>query len=422
MNKPYLRSPNARRFLLLQGPVGPFFRRLATMLRAEGAHVEKVNFNGGDALFFPGADHVFRGHAETWPTFLEELLASGRFDEVVLFGDCRPLHAAAREVCAARGVSVAVFEEGYVRPSHVTLERGGVNAFSTLPRDPAFYTRSPRTSPTAGSPVGNAYWFMASWAVLYYAAAWLQRGRFVHYEHHRPLTPREALPWVRSIAQKHRFGLRERGVERKLVERFRGRYFLVPLQVHNDSQVTVHSDFASVEEFIRTVIASFGAHAPSDTVLALKHHPLDRGYHDYTRVICEAAAAAGVDGRVHYLHDQHLPTLLEHARGAVVINSTVGVQALDHRTPLKVCGRALYDMPGLTYSGPLDAFWNDAQSFAVDDGLYDAFRARLVASTQLVGSFYRGSIALHAPVAEAEARSPSPPADLRWLAPERAAE
>ena len=35
--------------LLLQGPIGLFFRRLARDLTAQGAHVTKVAFNAGDA-------------------------------------------------------------------------------------------------------------------------------------------------------------------------------------------------------------------------------------------------------------------------------------------------------------------------------------------------------------------------------------
>src|SRR5256885_12968535 len=53
---------HAKRVLLLQGPVGPFFRRLATLLRAAGAEVHKVNFNGGDCLFFPTDALTWRGH------------------------------------------------------------------------------------------------------------------------------------------------------------------------------------------------------------------------------------------------------------------------------------------------------------------------------------------------------------------------
>jgi capsular polysaccharide export protein len=382
----------ASRVLLLQGPVGPFFARFGAMLEASGAYVEKVNFNGGDCLFYPHAEHVFRGSAEEWPAFLAELVAAQRFEWIVLFGDCRPIHRAAREVAARLGVRVAVFEEGYVRPHFVTLERDGVNAFSSLPRDPDFFAREPLPSvaaPAAPAAMGNTYWPMALWAFLYFLAAIVARPWFSAYDHHRPLVASEALAWIRAAVRKWVFRRREAGLERMLTVERRGEYFLVPLQVHNDAQVTVHSDYASVEAFIREVVASFAARAPAETLLALKHHPLDRGYYDYTSLIAEEARRGGVEGRVLYLHDQHLPSLLEHARGAIVINSTVGLQALDHGTPLKVCGRALYDLEGLTFQGSLGAFWAAAHVFRPDRALHQAFKAHLLARTQVPGSFYR---------------------------------
>ena len=47
--------PNYRRVLLLQGPIGPFFRRLARFLEQHGTDVFKINFNAGDALFYTAA-------------------------------------------------------------------------------------------------------------------------------------------------------------------------------------------------------------------------------------------------------------------------------------------------------------------------------------------------------------------------------
>jgi capsular polysaccharide export protein len=237
--------------------------------------------------------------------------------------------------------------------------------------------------------MGNTYWPMALWAFLYFLAAIVARPWFSAYDHHRPLVASEALAWIRAAVRKWVFRRREAGLERMLTVERRGEYFLVPLQVHNDAQVTVHSDYASVEAFIREVVASFAARAPAETLLALKHHPLDRGYYDYTSLIAEEARRGGVEGRVLYLHDQHLPSLLEHARGAIVINSTVGLQALDHGTPLKVCGRALYDLEGLTFQGSLGAFWAAAHVFRPDRALHQAFKAHLLARTQVPGSFYR---------------------------------
>lgn len=50
-----------KRVLLLQGPVGPFFKRLAADLRGAGAQVHKVNFNAGDWLFYPRGAIAYRG-------------------------------------------------------------------------------------------------------------------------------------------------------------------------------------------------------------------------------------------------------------------------------------------------------------------------------------------------------------------------
>jgi capsular polysaccharide export protein len=380
----------ASRVLLLQGPVGPFFARFGAMLEASGASVTKVNFNGGDCLFYPHAEHVFRGSMEDWPSYLERLLRADRFDWIVVFGDCRPVHRCAREVASRLGVRVAVFEEGYVRPHYVTLEQGGVNDFSTLPRDPQFYVREAPPFPSAtGEEVGGAYWPMALWAFLYFFAAIVLRPWFPRYEHHRPIVFAEALAWLRSAWRKWRFRVREAGLERHLTcDRARD-YFLVPLQVHNDAQVSVHSDFESVEVFVREVVRSFAAHAPRETLLAIKHHPLDRGYHDYTSLIRTESRRCGVEARVLYLHDQHLPSLLDHARGVVVINSTVGLQALDHGAPVKVCGRAFYDLQGLTFQGTLDSFWTESARFVPDEALRGAFKSHLIARTQVRGSFYR---------------------------------
>jgi capsular polysaccharide export protein len=97
----------------------------------------------------------------------------------------------------------------------------------------------------------------------------------------------------------------------------------------------------------------------------------------------------GVQNRVRYIHDQHLPTLLEHARGVVVVNSTVGLSALHHGTPVKICGTAIYDIEGLTFQGTLDDFWDHACELTVDHELFKRFRSYVIKHTQLNGSYYR---------------------------------
>lgn len=378
---------SGKRVLLLQGPVGPFFARLARDLEAVGATVFKINFNAGDWLFYPGGIS-YRGTMDAWPAWIEARLRALRIDTLFLFGDCRPIHRSAHAVAMRLGVEVGVFEEGYLRPDYVTLERHGVNGHSRMPRDPDAYRRDVPEVP-ARQPVPRTFWPMVWFGLCYFAAGALGRIFFPYYRHHRPLSLLEGWPWFLSPIRKLWYRYREAGMEARLAGAWSGRYFLVPLQVFNDAQVTHHADVGGVAGFIATTIDSFGRCAPPDRLLVFKHHPMDRGYVSYRQLIDRHARAAGVADRVFYIHDQYTPLLLAHAVGVVVINSTVGLSALGHGIPTKTCGDAIYDMPGLTYQGELDAFWGDAPDYRPDRKLFLGFRSHLIARTQLNGSFYR---------------------------------
>ena len=87
-----------RRFLLLQGPHGPFYAALSRALRRAGADVFRVGFNGGDQLF-AGRDEgylPYRGEAQDWPEALAAILADKGITDVVCYGASRPIHRRAR--------------------------------------------------------------------------------------------------------------------------------------------------------------------------------------------------------------------------------------------------------------------------------------------------------------------------------------
>jgi capsular polysaccharide export protein len=378
-----------RRTLLLQGPMGPFFQRLAATLRAHGQQVWKVNFNAGDDFFFRG-EQVIRFHdpLDQWPAQLRRLVAELRPDAIVLFGQSRRMHQAAIAEAQALGVQVFVFEEGYVRPDYVTLELGGVNAESPLPRDPAFY-RALNVEPLpAPRPTGQSFGKVAAAAIAYSIARAIGHPRYPHYRHHRSIAPiRQGLKWAHGAWRKWWYRLAERHMQGFLAAPAQHkRFFLVPLQVYNDSQIRRHSPYKDVPAFIHEVMASFAAHAPAEQLLVFKHHPLDRPYNDYTDVIRRQSEALGIADRVHYIHDQHLPTLLKHATGVVTVNSTTGLQALYHGTPVIPLGECLYAIRGLVHPGPLDSFWRAPGP--VDAELFQRFRTYLVRETQLNASFY----------------------------------
>ena len=388
MLKDGLTSLKGQHILLLQGPIGSFFWRFARDLEAVGAIVHKINFNAGDWLFYRKNAITYRDTMANWPLWFEHYLEQNHIDVMFLFGDCRPVHLMAHWIAAGRGVSVGVFEEGYVRPSYITLEYSGVNGYSLISRNPEHYPVIQEPLPEAHT-VGSAFWNMVWYGFCYFGVGALGKPWFPHYVHHRPLTLREGVPWIRSAWRKWWYRWTERGMEERLAGPLDKRFFLVPLQVHNDSQIRVHAHWDSMEQFMEAMVDSFAREAPADTCLVFKHHPMDRGYRNFKHMLQKLAQDHGLGERIIYIHDQHLPTLLKHARGVVVVNSTVGLSALWHKAPTKVCGSAVYDIPGLTWQGPLDDFWKAAPEHVHNRDVHDRFRDYLIRRTQVNGSFYK---------------------------------
>lgn len=382
------RPPRCRHALLLQGPAGPFMRRLADELQSHGARVTKVNFHAGDVFFFPGQDTVpYRGDRAAWPAFIRTVIARSGCDAMFLFGDRRPLHEEAVRAAKEMGVRVWVFEEGYLRPQWVTIEAGGVNGQSPLPRDPEVFRRAPQTIPEAGGPAAHAFARSAWYSTLNALAFTHANGRFTKYEHHRNLNAWfHTASWVRGAARKQVFRVRERRTLARFTGPLAGRYVFVPLQVHCDFQLR-YSPYEDVVEFARELVAAFAAHAPPGDHLLFKHHPMDRPFREYGGLFRGLAREHGLSGRLHYVHDLHLPTLLKHAAKTVTINSTVGLQSIHHRTAVHCTGTAIYDLPGLTHQGTLAAFLAERPA-PPDEALYRAFRAWLLRHNQIHGNFY----------------------------------
>ncbi|VVE73520.1 hypothetical protein PCA31118_04562 [Pandoraea captiosa] len=386
-----------RSYLVLQGTASPFFHQLASALRVRGNEVCRVNFCGGDLVYGGTSTENcdFNAPLETLGDWYADAVRTRGVTDVLLFGDCRDVHVPMHDVAHRMGVEVHVFEEGYVRPYWITLENHGVNGRSKLPRDPAWYREVYRNLPQFRAPIATGYNLKERafhdmryrWANAAYA------HRYRHYQSHRP---RNGLFEYAGLAAR---AIRNRGFHREadyLTRELRDhaqRYFLFPLQLNSDAQVVVHSPFDGICGAIDAVVASFAAHAAPDTQLVIKNHPLDTGLINYRQHTLRIARRLGVANRVHFIDAGHLPTLLEHAQGVVVINSTVGLSALHHGTPLVVLGEAIYDMQGLTWQHGLDTFWQAPD--CPDMALYTAFLHFVIHNTQINGDFYtRGGIGM----------------------------
>lgn len=382
-------APGPRRVMLLQGLMGPFFRQLGIGLRNAGHEVFKVNFNGGDRSFWRLPNGVdYRGTLEEWPGCFTSLLERHQITDVMLFGDCRAHHAPALEVCKARNITLWVFEEGYIRPDWVTMEIGGVNGHSQLPRDPQWYRdRAAELPPVAvHQKVPSSFRRRASEGLLYNVADVLTRWRYPGWRTHRPWHPLvEGMGWARKLNRREE--RREQAAQLLAsLEAGNRPYFLFPLQLDSDAQIRLHSPFAGMIEAIKLVLQSFAAYAPPGTRLVVKEHPLDNGVRDWQLETSDLADRFGIADRVDYLAWGDIEAVAEKAQGMVTVNSTSGTLALARAVPVVVLGKAIYDLPDLTFQNGLDRFWTEAT--APDAETFEAFRRVLIARCLVPGGFF----------------------------------
>ena len=389
-----------RSFLFLQGPHGPWFDQLGRMLRATGARTFRVGFNRGDQAFWKDRSTFlpFSDDPALWPEACARFFDEKSVTDIVLYGDTRPIHAQAVALARARGITVHVFEEGYLRPHWVSYERDGSNGNSrlmglTLPQMQAALANLDMDLPDAPARWGDMRQHIF-YGALYHGFVMLGRRRFPRFRPHRALTvTQEFQLYLKRLA-----ALPFHALERRLATwRIRHGgfpYHLVLLQLEHDSSFQMHSPFTRMEEFLALVIEGFAKGAAPHHHLVFKAHPLEDGRAPVARAIRHLAQAHGVADRVHFVRGGKLARLLNDARSAVTVNSTAGQQVLWRGLPLKTFGAAVYAKPEFVSTQSLPEFFR--QPTRPDSRAYRDYRHYLLETSQVPGGFYssRGRRAL----------------------------
>ncbi|MBQ9183126.1 MAG: capsule polysaccharide modification protein [Neisseriaceae bacterium] len=382
--------------LLLQGPMSEFFLQLGEWLKKYQKTVYKINFNGGDEHYYPesvGNTFAFTDKMENFNQFLSDFIEKYSIDSIICFGDTRQMHKIAKQVSLEKNLHFWAMEEGYFRPHFITIEKDGCNHYSHIPLQAEFFQAAfnDLKEKTYQPPkkIKGAFWNGRFKGLCY---AWyrnITKSKYPYYRHHRDyrtwaLIYLVAIGEMRKLFQYRR---KDRALMKKIIHNKIGNFYILPLQLFDDAQISVHSDFNSVEEFLLYVLQSFANHAPHDLNLIVKHHPWDIYFKDYAKQINDFIKKnPHCQGRIFYIHEMKMPVLLRKGRAMIVLNSTSGVSALVHNVPVKALGRANYNIAGLTDQNSLENFWHNPQK--PDAELFNAFRQYHLNVTQVVGSFY----------------------------------
>lgn len=382
-------SASKKTFLFLQGPISPFFTEISTELKKLGHIALKINLNFGDTLFWdhPGAVNYKQSQAE-WPEFIQSFLEDNAVTDIVLLGEQRFYHKVAIEAAKARGIQIVATDFGYIRPDWITLEKNGLSGSSLFPKEPDDIRSLAEQCPKLDSKqhYRDSFPRMALWDMQYHLSSVLLWFLFPGYKSHQLHNP--VLVYLgtglRLLKSKRADRIANQRIDELIAKKVP--FFVFPLQMATDYSLRAYSRYSSLQQVIKEIFESFSNHAPSDSLLVVKIHPLDPGIENWEKAVADYAAAYGISQRVVFLHGGNLLKLLAQTEGVVTVNSTVGIWALMEGAPIIALGDAIYKINGLVHNGELDGFWNDPTK--PDASLCEAYLRAIAGTLQIRGVFY----------------------------------
>ena len=376
-------------FLFLQGPVSLFSRHFASYLESQGATCLRINLCFSDWLYWLGKPSVnYRGKIDQWPEFLRNFIQENSVTTILYYADCFPYHRIARQIAGEMGIKAVAYENGYLRPNWLTLEKGGMSRNSHFPVDPDDILEKGKKLPepdnTALSSVN--FWVESFWEVSYHLGNYFFHWTFHNYQADKYYNP--LIDYLSHIPRLMKAKKLQAHAEELIeqLEQTDATYWLFPLQMQNDYQLRMNSPFNHQSEAIELVIRTFAQSAEQDEKLVIKIHPMDNGIEPWDEIISSLANRYGVINRVLFIDGGNLQKLIRNSKGVITINSTVGLHSLQAMKPVFVLGCAVYDIKGLTSDQSFQVFFQNP--VAPDKNLLKAFVKLLAASIQVKGNYF----------------------------------
>ncbi|MDF1815775.1 MAG: hypothetical protein P1V20_26490 [Verrucomicrobiales bacterium] len=351
-----------RRILIVQADWELGMARLGQDLKKAGHSVTKVALTTPDLFYrLCGIETVsYRAPLEEFEVWLDDFVATREFDTILIYNPYRPYNRISSQVAERRGLGVVQFDQGLLRPIHVSVFFGSRFPFEQIRElwaDRELRGHWPAPKPPA--PVRSVSSARKNfWLGFFVLIALVCRSLFPHYRDQQKMCLITqligAIMYGVRYYQKH---WEPAHYTPKVTGEWSGKYYLVPLQLGHDVQIQHNSPFHGMNEVINLVADSFQRNAGAEDRLVFKIHPLDRGYRTFREIFEELQLRLGED-RVFLVDRVDLTTLIQHSRGVVTVNSTVGLTALRECACVKALGNAFYDLPDLTFQGSLDQFWS----------------------------------------------------------------
>lgn len=118
------------------------------------------------------------------------------------------------------------------------------------------------------------------------------------------------------------------------------KYIFVPFQVHDDTQVLLHSPWLADMSALYALLESSINTLPTHYCFVIKEHPSDKLSYPQLH---------NKHPRIVFANGNNTQELIEQSQAVATINSTVGIEALLLKKPVITLGNAFYNIEGIVY-------------------------------------------------------------------------
>jgi len=354
-----------RHFLLLQGTKSFFFDLLAQKLRAYGFKTTKINFNAGDSFFYTDPNVIIYKHSlDDWVQYISDISKMQGVTDLIVYDDSKKHHALAIAELKKFGVNIHVFADGYFDKNHITLEAGGTNGNSALPREPMFYMRTPTIhNDMQPQAIRNAQFKGRVYNLIYLLTAKLgdynaefksKRKGLLKFAH------KNMMLYARKLWN-----------EVFYVALGKRKYFVATIEKNNSA-------------FLQKTISSFAAN--TNKSLLVFNITGTANFVNAKKIIEKAASANSIGGNVFCIEDANLNRLISNSQGLITWDSIEGIAAINSEIPIIALGKTIYNFAGLTNQSKLVGFWR--RRISPNPSLYGKFKNHVCVKTQINGGFF----------------------------------
>jgi capsular polysaccharide export protein len=144
------------------------------------------------------------------------------------------------------------------------------------------------------------------------------------------------------------------------------RFVFLPFQVHDDTQVLLHSPqiktMESLVDYVVDAVKKYNSAHNADLWIIAKEHPSDFGRVDYTLI-----KEKYQNEKILFLRYYPTPELIKKSCGVITLNSSVGIEALVQHKPVITLGNSFYNVERLVRHVTEPEKLHDSLSFVDSD-------------------------------------------------------